>query len=58
MTASFGVDRIVKGSSKAPIVKIDLGSKDGEELAASWIHNKQCKYCHFGFALRNKLTSP
>ena len=48
MTASFGVDRIVKGSSKAPIVKIDLGSKDGEELAASWIHNKQCKYCHFG----------
>lgn len=26
MTASFGVDRVVTGSSKAPIVKVDLGT--------------------------------
>eukprot|EP00435_Cladocopium_sp_Y103_P017156 s916_g4.t1 len=48
MTASFGVDRIVKGACKAPVVKLDLGTPEGEELAASWIRSKQCKYCHYG----------
>ena len=44
MTSSFGVDRTVKAACKAPVIKVDLGTNTKEELAVSWIRNKQCKY--------------
>eukprot|EP00435_Cladocopium_sp_Y103_P052298 s2664_g16.t1 len=48
MKNSFGVDHIIKGSSKAPIVKIDLTTPEAEALAASYIRHPLCGYAHFG----------
>ena len=43
----LGVDHVVKGSSKAPIVKLDF-TTEGEALAASYIKSPLCGYAHFG----------
>lgn len=48
MKNSFGVDHVVIGGSKAPIVKIDFTTAEGEALAASYIKSPMCGYVHFG----------
>eukprot|EP00435_Cladocopium_sp_Y103_P052871 s482_g16.t1 len=45
---SFGVDHIVKNNARAPVVKLDLATPEGEALAASYIRSPLCEYCHFG----------
>ena len=48
LVGSFGVDHIVKAGNKAPIVKVDIATPDGEELARSYINSPLCAYAHFG----------
>eukprot|EP00435_Cladocopium_sp_Y103_P012524 s4507_g3.t1 len=48
MKASFGVDRVVKSSCKAPVIKLDLTDPQGEALAQSYLCDRNCKYSHFG----------
>eukprot|EP00435_Cladocopium_sp_Y103_P048195 s286_g14.t1 len=48
MKASFGVDRVVKSSCKAPVIKLDLTDPQGEALAQSYLRDRNCKYSHFG----------
>ncbi|CAL1143635.1 unnamed protein product, partial [Cladocopium goreaui] len=48
LAGSFGVDHIVKAGNKAPIVKVDIATPDGEELARSYINSPLCAYAHFG----------
>jgi|Cyp1metagenome_2_1107374.scaffolds.fasta_scaffold13963_13 hypothetical protein len=33
MKASFGIDRVVKATCKAPVIKLNLRDPHGEELA-------------------------
>ena len=48
LTASFGVDHVVKAGAKAPVQKLDLSSPGALELAMEWLSNPMCMYAHFG----------
>ena len=48
LTASFGVDHVVKAGAKAPVRKLDLSSPGALELAKEWLSNPMCMYAHFG----------
>eukprot|EP00435_Cladocopium_sp_Y103_P075591 s8_g60.t1 len=48
MTSAFGVDHIIKAGNKAPVVKLDIATPEGEELARSYIQSPLCAYAHFG----------
>eukprot|EP00435_Cladocopium_sp_Y103_P047544 s3100_g14.t1 len=48
LKSSFGVDHIVKAGNKAPIIKLDIATPEGEELARSYLKSPLCAYAHFG----------
>lgn len=48
MKASFGIDRVVKATCKAPVIKLNLRDPHGEELAHSYLRNPKSAYARFG----------
>ena len=46
--SSFGIDKIVKAGSKAPVIKLDLCDQSSRALAQEWLHHKNMVYAHFG----------
>ena len=46
--SSFGIDKIVKAGSKAPVIKLDLCDQSSRALAQEWLQHKNMVYAHFG----------
>ena len=46
--SSFGIDKIVKAGSKAPVIKLDLCDQSSRAQAQEWLHHKNMVYAHFG----------
>ncbi len=46
--SSFGIDKIVKAGSKAPVFKLDLCDQSSRALAQEWLQHKNMVYAHFG----------
>ena len=46
--SSFGIDKIVKAASKAPVIKLDLCDQSSRALDQEWLQRKNMVYAHFG----------